>query len=130
MLAKQGIISEEDKDKIETCLTQIMQDICNDKLDFDENAEDIHSFIEAELTSRIGDVGKKLHTARSRNDQVALDLKLYLIEQTKDDISLLENLIKTLCDKANEYKSFIMPGYTHLQRAQPINFGHQLLAYA
>ena len=87
-------------------------------------------FVEAELTKRIGDTGKKLHTARSRNDQVALDIRMYLREKCDEISDLLCELIKTLTEKAEEYKDVIMPGYTHLQRAQPITFGHHLMAYA
>ena len=130
MLAKQGIISEADRDAICAGLSGILDDINSGKLTFDVEAEDIHMFIESELTSRIGDAGKRLHTARSRNDQVALDLRLYLRDECKTLSSLLSALIGTLADLAEEHKSVIMPGYTHLQRAQPITFGHHLLAYA
>ena len=93
-------------------------------------AEDIHMFIESELTNRLGDVGKRLHTARSRNDQVAVDIRLYLREQIAEIIGLLKELIETLCRLAKENVETVMPGYTHLQRAQPITFAHHLMAYA
>jgi argininosuccinate lyase len=92
-------------------------------------AEDIHTFIEGELTKRIGDNGKRLHTSRSRNDQVALDIKLYLKKEVVNVKNLVVDLIKVIADKAEKYNSTVMPGYTHLQRAQPITFGHHLLAY-
>ena len=96
----------------------------------DENAEDIHSFVEETLTARVGEVGKKLHTARSRNDQVALDLRMYIRSETAEISEGLKALIGVITDKAEEYKNAVCPGYTHLQRAQPITFGHQLLAYS
>lgn len=130
MLAKQSIISVEDSEAIINGLSEILEDIENGKLEFDMAAEDIHMFVEAELTKRIGDAGKRLHTARSRNDQVALDVRMYLRDKSEDIISLLRSLISAITDKAEEGKAFIVPGYTHLQRAQPITFGHHLLAYA
>ena len=130
MLAKQGIITEEDRDEICAGLCGILSDIESGSLTFEVEAEDIHMFIESELTSRIGDAGKRLHTARSRNDQVALDIRLYLRDECETISSLLRALIGTLADLAEEHKAVIMPGYTHLQRAQPITFGHHLLAYA
>ena len=130
MLAAQKIISEEDLEAIISGLEGILADIESGKLMFNLDCEDIHMFIEAELTSRIGDAGKRLHTARSRNDQVALDIRLYLRRRTGEIVELVKKLIGVLCDKAEEYKDAIMPGYTHLQRAQPITFGHHLLAYA
>lgn len=130
MLASKGIISKEDAETIIEGLGSILADIENGKLQFDMNAEDIHMFIESELTNRIGECGKRLHTARSRNDQVALDLRLYLRDENKEVVALVKNLIEALKDKANENKDAIMPGYTHLQRAQPITFGHHLMAYA
>ncbi len=129
MLARQGIISEGEKEQIADGLSAILEDILSGKLDFSADAEDIHMFIEAELTKRIGDAGKKLHTARSRNDQVALDIRLYLKSETRQIISNLKKLIGTISDIASEHKSDIMPGYTHLQRAQPITFAHHILAY-
>ena len=130
MLAKQGIITESDASAIIKGLEGILSDLEAGNLDFDMTAEDIHMFVEAELTKRIGDTGKKLHTARSRNDQVALDVRLYLRDEAQEVISLLKELIKVITDKAEKHKATVMPGYTHLQRAQPITFGHHLMAYA
>ena len=130
MLANQGIISHEDCDNIVSGLCGILEDIDNGNLAFDMNCEDIHMFVEAELTKRIGDAGKRLHTARSRNDQVALDIRMYLRDRSEDIKELLKNLINVIADKAEENKAVIVPGYTHLQRAQPITFGHHLMAYA
>lgn len=130
MLSVCGIITEEESGAIITGLEGILRDLESGKLAFDMSAEDIHMFVEQELTNRIGDVGKKLHTARSRNDQVALDIRMYLRDETDEITSLLKELINSLCNKAEQYKQSIMPGYTHLQRAQPITFGHHLMAYA
>ena len=130
MLAAQKIISNEDAEKIIDCLETILADIESGKLLIDETAEDIHMFVEQVLTERIGDTGKKLHTARSRNDQVALDLRMYLRDEAETILNLTKDLIKAVTEKAEEYASAIMPGYTHLQRAQPITFGHHLMAYA
>ena len=130
MLAKQSIISESDSEMIIDGLLSILEDIDNGKLQFDMSAEDIHMFVESELTKRIGDAGKRLHTARSRNDQVALDIRMYLRDESEKVTDLLRKLIGAICDKAEETKGFIVPGYTHLQRAQPIVFGHHLMAYA
>ncbi len=130
MLGKQNIISENDASSIIDGLQDILEDIKNGKLNIDYSCEDIHMFVEAELTKRLGDVGKKLHTARSRNDQVALDLRLNLRKEIDEISALLVKLIDVICDKAEENKDKIMPGYTHLQRAQPITFGHQLMAYS
>ncbi len=129
MLADCGIIMPDEAEQIIDGLKTILADIESGKLSIDLMSEDIHMFVEQELTSRIGDVGKKLHTARSRNDQVALDIRMYLREKVDEITALLRDLIATLTDKAQEYKSDIMPGYTHLQRAQPITFGHHLMAY-
>jgi len=129
MLGAVGIIPKEDSEKIITGLESILQDIENGVLEFDPNAEDIHMFIEAELTKRIGEPGKKLHTARSRNDQVATDLRLYLRRETEEIQNLLIQLINTLCEIATQHHDTVMPGYTHLQRAQPITFDSHLLAY-
>ena len=129
MLADCGIIMPDEAEQIIDGLKTILADIESGKLSIDLTSEDIHMFVEQELTSRIGDVGKKLHTARSRNDQVALDIRMYLREKVDEITALLRDLIATLTDKAQEYKSDIMPGYTHLQRAQPITFGHHLMAY-
>lgn len=130
MLAACNIITEEESLQIIDGLQTVLDDIQSGKLLFDEDAEDIHMFVEAELTSRIGDVGKKLHTARSRNDQVALDLRLYLRDECDGLLDLLYSIIETVLKKAEENASVIMPGYTHLQRAQPITFGQHMLAYA
>ncbi|MFY9198295.1 MAG: argininosuccinate lyase [Acutalibacteraceae bacterium] len=130
MLGAQNIISKEDMEKIIDGLDGILNDIKNNKLQIDMSSEDIHTFIEAELTNRIGDAGKRLHTARSRNDQVALDIRLYLRDECDAVISQLIELVTVLCDSAKKYSQTVMPSYTHLQRAQPIVFGHHLLAYA
>lgn len=130
MLAKQGIISNSDCGKITDGLLGILDDLESGALEFDYNAEDIHMFIEAELTLRIGDAGKKLHTARSRNDQVATDTRLYLLEEMETLNELLRGLIDTITSIASEHTATIMSGYTHLQRAQPITFAHHIMAYA
>ena len=130
MLAKQKIISDEDCLSITNGLSSILEDINSGLLEFDMACEDIHMFVEAELTKRIGDAGKRLHTARSRNDQVALDIRMYLRDNANDVIALLKELINAILYKAEEGKAAIVPGYTHLQRAQPITFGHHLMAYA
>ena len=130
MLAAKNIITKEEADTLIEGLDGILSDIDSGKLDFDMDAEDIHMFVEQVLTERLGDVGKKLHTARSRNDQVALDIRMYLRDEANDIIGMLRKLVASLADKAEEYKATIMPGYTHLQRAQPITFGHHLMAYA
>ena len=129
MLARQGIISQKDADDIREGLLSIKEDIESGKLTFDSDAEDIHMFIEEELTNRIGDAGKRLHTGRSRNDQVALDQRLYLVDEALDVIELLDELIETITDMAKEHITTYMPGYTHLQRAQPITYAHYLTAY-
>ena len=129
MLSKQGIISKEDEEKIIDGLTEILEDIELGKLEFDPEAEDIHMFIEAKLTEKIGDSGKKVHTARSRNDQVALDLKMYVKDEIITLKELVKNLIDSLVKKAEENLETVMPGYTHLQRAQPVTFAHYLMAY-
>lgn len=130
MLEKQNIINKADAEKIIVGLQQILTDIDSGKLEIDYTAEDVHMFIEQVLTERIGDSGKKLHTARSRNDQVALDVRLYLRDEVDVTSSLIRSLVRTICNLAEEHYDTIVPGYTHLQRAQPITFGHQLLAYA
>ena len=130
MLSACGIITKEEYEKIAEGLSSILCDIENGTLPFDMGAEDIHMFVEAELTKRIGDVGKKLHTARSRNDQVALDLRLYMRDEAERVKKLLLGLISAIKVKAEENTDAIMPGYTHLQRAQPITFAQHLLAYA
>ena len=129
MLGKQGIITKEESEKIIEGLSQILADIDEGVLEIDMEAEDIHMFVESVLTKRLGDLGKKLHTARSRNDQVALDIRLYLRDEAQEIIALIKSLISAILCQAKEHKTTIMPGYTHLQRAQPITFAHQLLAY-
>ena len=129
MLGAKNIITELEADQIIDGLSQILEDIETGKLPFDMECEDIHMFVEQVLTSRIGEVGKKLHTARSRNDQVALDFRMYLRDEIDEISTLVRELTQTVTDKAETYASAIMPGYTHLQRAQPITFGHHLMAY-
>ena len=130
MLGATGILPKADADTLIDGLQTILDDLGSGKLQFDPACEDIHMFVEQVLTERLGDVGKKLHTARSRNDQVALDLRMYLREQCDAISAQVKTLIEALVDRAAEYKSAIMPGYTHLQRAQPITFGHHLMSYA
>ena len=129
MLGAKGINSPEDTEAILAGLESILQDLQSGKLQIDPKAEDIHSFNETELTRRIGDAGKRLHTARSRNDQVALDLRLWLRKEIQEIRALTAQVIRAICNKAQETRDAIVPGYTHLQRAQPIVFGHHLLAY-
>ena len=130
MLSAKNIISKQDADILIDGLDGILADIESGKLEIDFEAEDIHMFVEQILTNRVGDVGKKLHTARSRNDQVALDTRMYLRDATEKVTEKIENLLFAIIDQAKEHKASIMPGYTHLQRAQPITFGHHLMAYA
>jgi len=130
MLARCGIISDDDKNEICKGLEEILSDIEEGRLAIDMTAEDIHSFVEQTLTERIGDAGKKLHTARSRNDQVALDLRMYLREEGDNIRKKMWKLAIALTGKAEEYHDTIMPGYTHLQRAQPVTFGQMLLCYS
>ncbi|MCC8131281.1 MAG: argininosuccinate lyase [Oscillospiraceae bacterium] len=129
MLASTGIITQDEADQLVDGLAEILEDIDSGKLAINPDCEDIHMFVEEVLTSRLGDVGKKLHTARSRNDQVALDTRMY----TRTEIGSIQEKLLSLCEavvaKAEEYKDYVMPGYTHLQRAQPITFGHQLMSY-
>ena len=129
MLAAKGIIPKEDGVAITTELAKIKQEIADGTLLIDPNAEDIHTFIEQTLTERIGSAGKRLHTGRSRNDQVALDVRLYLRDECDATTELVKGLVKALEDKGDEYAGAIMPGYTHLQRAQPITFKAHLTAY-
>ena len=129
MLASRGIISDADRIAITDGLSAILDDINSGRLEISPESEDIHSFIEGELTKRCGDAGRRLHTARSRNDQVALDFRLYLRDRVGQIKALLFELLAAVNGKAEEYKTAIMPGYTHLQRAQPILFSHHLLAY-
>lgn len=130
MLASQGILSQSDANCIIEELGAICQDIESGTLPIDYAAEDIHMFVEAELTKRIGDTGKKLHTARSRNDQVAVDIRLYLRSEAEKIQGKIKQLVKAISELAQENADAIMPGYTHLQRAQPILFAHHVLAYA
>ena len=130
MLSEQGIIDKSDSEKIIDGLNQILSDIESGKLEVNPTAEDIHMFVEAELTKRIGDAGKRLHTARSRNDQVALDIRMYLRDEIVEITQLVKELIRTVTDLAGKHLNTVMPGYTHLQRAQPITFAHHLMAYA
>ena len=129
MLGDCGIITKEDSLEIIGGLKEILADIDSGKLELDPSAEDIHMFIEAELTKRLGDVGKRLHTSRSRNDQVAVDIRLYLRDEIKEIRSLIKKLAVTLVNMAEQHTETIMPGYTHLQRAQPITFAQHLMAY-
>ena len=130
MLAKQGIISEKDCEDILNGLASIADDLASGARTIDPNAEDVHTFVEQTLTARIGDAGKRLHTGRSRNDQVALDIRLTLRDYSHTLQAYIVELIKVICKKAGENTTAVMPGYTHLQRAQPITFGHALMAYA
>ena len=130
MLAHSGILTEQESQTLISGLAGILADLDEGKLQFDPSAEDIHMFVEQVLTERLGDAGKKLHTARSRNDQVALDLRLYLRQEIAAIRALVLELLAAVTDKAEQYKTAILPGYTHLQRAQPITFGHHLMAYA
>jgi argininosuccinate lyase len=130
MLGATGIIEQSESEKIVNGLSEICEDIKNGKLAIDMEAEDIHTFVEGELTARLGQTGKRLHTARSRNDQVALDIRMVLKKEIDEISHKLKELIDVLCNKAEENKNAIMPGYTHLQRAQPITFAHHLMAYA
>lgn len=129
MLGATGIIEKSESEKIVNELDKILDEIKSGELSIDMTAEDIHTFIEGELTSRLGQTGKRLHTARSRNDQVALDIRLTLRREIDEISEQLKGLVEVLCNKAQEHSATIMPGYTHLQRAQPITFGHHLMAY-
>lgn len=129
MLGAQGIISLDDSQKLIDGLDGILTDLDEGKLSIDFDAEDIHMFVEQVLTERLGDVGKKLHTARSRNDQVALDMRMYMRDELDEIKANVLKLIEAVLEKAEAYKDYVMPGYTHLQRAQPITFGHHLMAY-
>ena len=129
MLGAKGILPQESVKQILDGLQTILDDLSGGKLAIDPNAEDIHSFVEFELTRRIGDAGKMLHTARSRNDQVALDLRLYLKKEAQETLGLVKALIGSILTVAKANANAVMPGYTHLQRAQPVTFGHWILAY-
>ena len=130
MLGAKGIISNADAELLIDGLNGILTDIESGKLSIDMSCEDIHMFVEQELTNRLGEVGKKLHTARSRNDQVALDMRMYLREESVLIVDKIKKLLYAIIKQAKVHKDTIMPGYTHLQRAQPITFGHHLMAYA
>ena len=130
MLAAKGIISEADCEALTEGLAGILEDLESGKLTIDDSAEDINMFVEQVLTERIGDTGKKLHTARSRNDQVALDLRMYLRDESDEIAALIRDFLHVLTDLAEKNTETIMPGYTHLQRAQPVSFGHYMMAYA
>ena len=129
MLGKCGIIEKSEADKIVSALKEISADITSGALAIDPEAEDIHMFVEEVLTNRIGDTGKRLHTARSRNDQVALDIRLYLRREIGEIRALVHDLLKTIAETASAHTETVMAGYTHLQRAQPVTFAHYILAY-
>ena len=129
MLGAQGIIPKEDSKKIQEGLKEILEEIESGKLEIDQTSEDIHTFIEQTLTEKIGTSGKKLHTARSRNDQVALDIRMYLKDEVKTIIQYIKSLIVVIDKISNENKETVMPGYTHLQRAQPVTFGYYMQSY-
>ena len=130
MLGAKGIISRQESEQLIDGLQGILDDLESGALEIDLSCEDIHMFVEQVLTARLGDVGRKLHTARSRNDQVALDLRMYLRGQIDEITELVKDVLKAIVDQAEENRGVIMPGYTHLQRAQPILFSHHLMAYA
>ncbi len=129
MLGQTGIIQKSEADILVEGLKKLLVDLESGLVEIDPTCEDIHTFVEATLTERLGDVGKRLHTARSRNDQVATDLRLYLRDEAAEVRAQLIELCTTLCELAKKHAGTVMPGYTHLQRAQPITFGHQLMAY-
>ena len=129
MLAKQGILTEEEKDQITEGLDGILKDVEEGKLEITSEYEDIHSFVEANLIDRIGDAGKKLHTGRSRNDQVALDMKLYVRDEIDETDKELKDLLLALQKIMEENVHTYMPGFTHLQKAQPITLAHHMGAY-
>ena len=129
MLAAQGILTHDEKLQIITGLNGILEDLASGALVFDETSEDIHSFVEANLIARIGDAGKKLHTGRSRNDQVALDMRLYTRDQIEETDALLKELLSTILQVMDENVETYMPGFTHLQKAQPVTLAHHLGAY-
>lgn len=129
MLAKQKILSEEDRDAILKGLDSIVADVESGDLVISDEYEDIHSFVEANLIDRIGDAGKRLHTGRSRNDQVALDMRLFTRKQVKETDGLLYHFLGTILDVMEKNLNTIMPGFTHLQKAQPITLAHHMGAY-
>ena len=130
MLGAKNIITEEEAAVLTDGLQSVLDDLTSGKLAIDPTAEDVHMFVEQVLTDRLGDVGKKLHTARSRNDQVALDFRMYLRDETDEIVKKLKKLLEVLCEKAKAHQNDVMPGYTHMQRAQPVTLGHHLMAYA
>lgn len=130
MLGKQGIIESEEAEKIIDGLKGILKDIEEGNVTFSQAYEDIHMCVEQLLTERIGDAGKRLHTARSRNDQVALDMRLYVKKEISEIKTLVMEFMDALCDKSKKELDTVMPGYTHLQRAQPVTFAHYMMAYA
>ena len=130
MLAAAGILTEEERDDILKGIEGILADVESGKLAISDEYEDIHSFVEANLIDRIGDTGKKLHTGRSRNDQVAVDLRMYLRDALHDIDGQLTGLIAQICKQARAHLETVMPGYTHLQRAQPTTYAHAVMAYA
>ncbi|OYQ65441.1 argininosuccinate lyase [Aerococcus sp. 1KP-2016] len=130
MLGKQGILPLEETDRLVNELEQMRQDYANGSLQIDFTSEDVHSFIEAELTERLGTIGKKVHTGRSRNDQVATAMRIYVLDELSDFIHQTKTAIQAIINKAEAHLDTIMPGYTHLQRAQPITYAHYLMAYA
>lgn len=129
MLGKQGVLTDEETQKITKALNEIMEDVENGKLEITTEYEDIHSFVEANLIERLGDIGKKLHTGRSRNDQVALDMRLYTREEVVETDKLLKKLLQTILKIMETHTETIMPGFTHLQKAQPITLAHHMGAY-
>ena len=129
MLAACGIITDEEGEAIEDGLWELLEDIESGRVEFSADAEDIHMNVETLLISRIGDVARKLHTARSRNDQIALDMRMYVLKEIHEVIDLLKRLQSTLVRRAEQHAGVLMPGYTHLQRAQPILLSHHLMAY-
>lgn len=129
MLGKQGIITEDEAAQLEEGLKSVLQDIESGKVEFEVDAEDIHMNVEKILTEKVGEVGKKLHTARSRNDQVALDVRMYLKEEIKEIVRLLTDFQEVILDLAEKHEETVMPGYTHLQKAQPITLSHHVMAY-
>ena len=129
MLAAQGIIPAGDAEKIVTGILAVKEDLESGKIEFDPELEDVHMNVEARLIERIGDAGRRLHTGRSRNDQVATDLRLYARAAAVDLVALIDDLRLTLVERAEEHLDVFMPGYTHLQRAQPVPVAHHLMAY-
>ena len=129
MLSIQGILTEEEFNLIKDALNEILNGIESEEVNFNCDLEDIHTFVEKLLTEKIGQTGKKLHTARSRNDQVALDLRMYVKDEIENLKSQIISLLKVLLSLIKKHKETIMPGYTHLQRAQPVTFAHHLGAY-